>query len=86
MGKLERVLELVEKGKNIEEISRELKVPLPEVEGMIKILESMGYLQIIEMGVSACETCPLSSVCPGRCIRFKGKVYQLRLKLNNAHK
>ncbi|WP_461866598.1 DNA-binding protein [Thermococcus sp.] len=84
MGKLERVLKLIEEGRSITDISRDFNIPLSEVEGMIKILESMGYLQLIETGDSACERCPLKSICPGSCIRFKGRIYQFRA--NKARK
>ncbi len=86
MGKLERVLELIEAGRSIEEISREIGVPPSEVEGVIKILESMGYIQVIETGDSVCEACPLKSICPGSCIKFKGKLYQLSFKVSRAHR
>lgn len=72
---LERILRLIEEGKSVEEISRELSIPREEVEGALKILESMGYLEKVEAGSSLCETCPLRAVCPGSCFRFKGKVY-----------
>ncbi|WP_297090740.1 FeoC-like transcriptional regulator [Thermococcus sp.] len=72
---LERILELIKAGKSIDEISQELSMPQEEVEGALKILESLGYIERVESGSSACESCPLSSVCPGSCFRFKGKVY-----------
>ncbi|ASJ10702.1 DNA-binding protein [Thermococcus sp. P6] len=72
---LERILELIKAGKNVDEISRELSISREEVEGALKILESMGYVERVELGSPACETCPLKSVCPGSCFRFKGKVY-----------
>lgn len=72
---LERILRCIEEGKSVEEISRELSIPREEVEGALKILESMGYLKKIEAGSPLCETCPLRAVCPGSCFRFKGKVY-----------
>lgn len=80
MGKLERVLKLIEEGRSIDEISSEMGVPPSEVEGMIRILESMGYLRVVETGDSTCGSCPLKSVCPGSCIEFKGKIYQLGFK------
>jgi len=72
---LERILELIKAGKNVDEISRELSISREEVEGALKILESMGYVERVELGSSACETCPLKNVCSGSCFRFKGKVY-----------
>ena len=72
---LERILELVKAGKSIDEISQELSMPPEEVEGALKILESLRYIERVESGSLACKSCPLSSVCPGSCFRFKGKVY-----------
>jgi len=72
---LERILELIKEGKSVEEIARELSIPREEVEGALSVLESMGYVERVELGSSACETCPLKSICPGSCFRFKGKVY-----------
>ncbi len=75
---LEKILTLIEEGKTLEEISKELSIPPEEVEGALKVLESMGYLERVEAGSSACESCPLKSVCPGSCFRFKGKVYMVK--------
>lgn len=72
---LERILELIKEGKSVEEIARELSIPREEVEGALSVLESMGYVERVELGSSACETCPLKSICPSSCFRFKGKVY-----------
>ncbi|QDA31497.1 DNA-binding protein [Thermococcus indicus] len=73
---LERILELLEEGKSIDEIARELDVPRDEVVGAMEVLADLGYLERVEAG-NSCATCPLKSVCPGACFRFKGKVYQL---------
>ncbi|AFL94323.1 hypothetical protein containing DNA binding domain [Thermococcus cleftensis] len=74
---LERILELLEKGKSLDEIAKELGVPRDEVAGAMEVLADLGYLERVEVGESPCATCPLKSVCPGSCFRFKGKVYQL---------
>ncbi|NJE31148.1 DNA-binding protein [Thermococcus sp. 18S1] len=73
---LERVLELLEKGRSIDEIARELDVPRDEVVGAMEVLADLGYLELVEAGDS-CAACPLKSVCPGSCFRFRGKVYQI---------
>ncbi|NJD99485.1 DNA-binding protein [Thermococcus sp. LS1] len=72
---LEQILELIKEGKSLDEIVERLSLPREEVEGALKILESMGYIERVELGSSACETCPLKSVCPGSCFRFKGRIY-----------
>ncbi|NJE00775.1 TrmB family transcriptional regulator [Thermococcus sp. JdF3] len=74
---LERILALLEEGRSIDGIARELDVPRDEVVGAMEVLADLGYLERVEAGESACATCPLKSVCPGTCFRFKGKVYQL---------
>ncbi|NJE10292.1 helix-turn-helix domain-containing protein [Thermococcus sp. MAR1] len=74
---LEKILELVKDGKSIDEIADELSIPREEVEGALSVLESMGYVERVELGSSACESCPLKSICPGSCFRFKGKVYMV---------
>ncbi|CAD5244208.1 DNA-binding protein [Thermococcus camini] len=84
---LERILELLEEGRSIDEIARELDVPRDEVVGAMEVLADLGYLEQVEAGDS-CATCPLKSVCPGACFRFKGKVYQLsdfRLGRKDGH-
>ncbi|ASI98797.1 helix-turn-helix domain-containing protein [Thermococcus celer] len=72
---LDKVLELVKAGKTIDEIARELSIPKAEAEGALKILESMGYVEKVELGSSPCESCPLRNFCPGSCYRFKGNAY-----------
>lgn len=72
---LEKVLKLLEGGKGIDEIARELRVPKEEVVGAMEVLADLGYLERVESGDS-CAACPLKSVCPGSCFRFKGRVYQ----------
>ncbi|ANF23347.1 DNA-binding protein [Thermococcus piezophilus] len=74
---LERILELIRNGKGIEEIAEELSLPREGVEGALKVLESLGYVEKVELGSSTCETCPLKSICPGSCFRFKGEVYTI---------
>ena len=83
---LERILELIKEGKSIEEIARELSLPREEVEGALSVLESMGYVERVELGSTQCESCPLKSVCPGSCFRFKGKVYTVTEFRIDAHK
>ncbi|ASJ09191.1 DNA-binding protein [Thermococcus siculi] len=77
MRMLERVLELLERGKNIDEIAEELGVPREGVVGAMEILASLGYIEMVEAGEGACATCPLRSLCQGSCFRFKGKVYMV---------
>lgn len=72
---LERVLKLLEEGKDVDEIAGELNVPREEVVGAMEVLASMGYIERVEAGEGACATCPLRNFCPGSCFRFKGKVY-----------
>ncbi|AMM53474.1 FeoC-like transcriptional regulator [Pyrococcus kukulkanii] len=74
MGKLEELLELMQKGTyTTEEIAKKLKVSREEVEGMLEILRSMGYVR--EIKTSSCESCPLRKVCPGKCVRSGVKAY-----------
>ncbi|WP_297068546.1 helix-turn-helix domain-containing protein [Thermococcus sp.] len=81
MGKLERVLDLITAGeRNPAEIAKKLGMSRDEVEGVIKILESMGYVERIEKGGSACETCPLKSICPGSCVQKTGTIYKITKK------
>jgi len=54
-----------------------LEISVEEVEGIIKILESLGYVEKIEIGDS-CGSCPLKKICPGSCIVFKGNIYQMK--------
>ncbi|ASJ01054.1 helix-turn-helix domain-containing protein [Thermococcus gorgonarius] len=73
MGKLEKVLELIKEGTTREdEIAEKLGIEQEEVAGMIKILESLGYVERIEYGSKACETCPLKKICGGSCLRPTG--------------
>ncbi|ACJ16145.1 LexA-related DNA-binding protein [Thermococcus onnurineus NA1] len=72
---LEQILELIKEGKSLDEIAERLSLPREEVEGALKILETLGYIERVELGSSTCETCPLKSVCPGSCFRFKGQIY-----------
>ena len=74
---LEKVLELLEKGKDVNEIAEELGVPREEVVGAMEVLASMGYVEIVEAGEGACSTCPLRNLCPGSCFRFNGRVYMV---------
>ncbi|NJE07398.1 DNA-binding protein [Thermococcus sp. M39] len=81
MGKLESVFELIKKGvSNPREIAEKLNLDVEEVEGIIKILESLGYVEKVELGSSICERCPLKKICPGSCIRFKGQIYHVSEK------
>ena len=85
MGKLEETLRLIKEGvSNSKEIARRMDISVEEVNGIIKILESMGYIEKVEFGSPACESCPLKKICPGSCIHFKGETYQLRK--SNEHK
>lgn len=81
MAKLDNLLDLIRSGiTNPKELAEKLGVSYEEVEGMIKILESMGYVEEIKFGENACNKCPLKSICPGSCIMFKGRIYQLKKK------
>lgn len=71
---LEQVLEMLKQGKTPGEISVNLNVPEEEVLGMIKILESLGYVEEITLGSEVCETCPLKKICRSSCLRMGGKV------------
>jgi ferrous iron transport protein C len=73
MGKLEGVLDLIKSGVTDEvEIAKRLGIAREEVEDIIKILESLGYVERITFGSKACETCPLRKICKGSCIRPTG--------------
>lgn len=81
MAKLDDLLNLIRSGiTNPKALAEKLGVSNEEVEGMIKILESMGYVEEIKFGKNACSRCPLKGICPGSCIMFKGRVYQLKKK------
>ncbi|AIF69611.1 hypothetical protein PAP_06055 [Palaeococcus pacificus DY20341] len=81
MGKLDEVLELIKRGAtNPREIGEKLGIDEKEVEGIIKILESLGYIEKVELGSSSCGSCPLKEICPGSCIQFKGTLYQVSKK------
>ncbi|EHR79409.1 DNA-binding protein [Thermococcus litoralis DSM 5473] len=68
MGKLDDVLELIKSGvRTSKEIAERLDLTVDEVEGIIKILESLGYVEKVEMG-SSCQNCPLKKICPGSCV------------------
>jgi len=86
MGKLDDVLELIKEGaRTSKEIAERLEISVEEVEGIIKILESLGYVEKIEIGES-CGSCPLKKICPGSCIVFKGNIYQMeKMKVSNVH-
>jgi len=78
MGKLDDVLELIKNGvRTSKEIAERLDLTVDEVEGIIKILESLGYVKKVEMG-SSCQSCPLKKICPGSCVVFKGSLYELK--------
>jgi ferrous iron transport protein C len=82
MGKIEEVLELIKSGVGDErEIAERLGISREEVEDIIKILESLGYVERVEFGSSACETCPLRNICHGSCLRPTGnKAFSLTEK------
>ena len=78
MGKLDDILELIKEGaRTSKEIAERLEISVEEVEGIIKILESLGYVEKIEIGES-CGSCPLKKICLGSCIIFKGNIYQMK--------
>ncbi|WP_048146820.1 FeoC-like transcriptional regulator [Pyrococcus abyssi] len=73
---LEKALELMKKGSvSIEELAQELGITREEAEGIMKILESMGYVKEYEVEESTCEKCPLRKVCGGKCVRSGVKVF-----------
>jgi ferrous iron transport protein C len=88
MGKLEDVLDLIKSGViDEEEIAKRLGITREEVEDMIKILESLGYVERIKFGSKACETCPLRKICKGSCIRPTGvKAFKLTEKAFSLEK
>ncbi|GAB6135007.1 DNA-binding protein [Thermococcus henrietii] len=74
MGKMEEVLRLINEGKRFpQDIARELGITVEEVEGIIELLKSLGYIEEVEQG-PACETCPLRKVCYGKCLVPRVKV------------
>lgn len=78
MGKLDEVLALIKEGtKTAGEIAQRLNLSIEEVEGIIRILESLGYVEKINMNPS-CNTCPLKKICPGSCVVFKGNIYEVK--------
>ncbi|HIP89321.1 MAG TPA: DNA-binding protein [Thermococcus paralvinellae] len=78
MASLEDVLGLIERGyANPKEIAKTLNMDVEEVKGMIRILESLGYVERVKLGGSLCKNCPLKRMCSGACIRFKGQIYQI---------
>jgi ferrous iron transport protein C len=80
MGKMEEVLELIKSGVGDErEIAKRLGISRKEVEDIIKILESLGYVEEVKFGSSACDTCPLRKVCYGSCLRPREGIGSLSL-------
>ncbi len=77
MGKMEEVLRLINEGRRFpQEIAEELGTTVEEVEGIIELLKSLGYIEEIDQG-PACETCPLRKVCYGKCLVPRVKVLKL---------
>jgi len=78
MGRLDEVLELIKEGvRTSKEIAERLNLTVEEVDGIIKILESLGYVEKVEM-TSSCQSCPLKKICPGSCVVFKGNLHELK--------
>ncbi|WP_010478835.1 helix-turn-helix domain-containing protein [Thermococcus zilligii] len=78
VGKLEKVLELIKGGTTREdEIAEKLGIAQEEVAGMIKILESLGYVERVEHGAESCKTCPLNKICWGSCLRPGVETFKL---------
>ncbi|NJE55630.1 DNA-binding protein [Thermococcus sp. 21S9] len=74
MGKMEEVLRLINEGKRFpQDIARELGITVEEVEGIIELLKSLGYIEEVEQR-PACEICPLRKVCYGKCLVPRVKV------------
>ncbi|WP_324735585.1 helix-turn-helix domain-containing protein [Thermococcus sp. SY098] len=81
MVNIEEVLELIKSGyTNPKEIARVMGISVEEVSGIIKILESLGYIEKVEFGSSVCSKCPMKKICSGSCIHFKGQIYQISEK------
>jgi len=81
MGKMEEVLRLIKEGKRFPgDIARELGITVEEVEGIIELLKSLGYIEEIEQGPS-CETCPLRKICYGKCLVPRVKVFKQSFKV-----
>lgn len=81
MANLEDVLGLIERGHtNPKEIAKTLNMDVEEVKGMIRILESLGYIERVKLDGPSCKNCPLKKMCSGTCIRFKGQIYQISRK------
>ncbi len=75
---IEEVLELIKRGyTNPKEIAKMLDLSIGEVNGIVKILESLGYIEKVEFGSSLCNSCPMRKVCSGKCVRFKGQIYRI---------
>jgi len=74
MGKMEEVLRLIQEGKRFpKEIAEELGTTMDEVEGIIELLKSLGYIEEVEKE-SSCERCPLNKICGGKCVVPRVKV------------
>ncbi len=69
---LDKVLELVKAGKTIDEIARELSIPKAEAEGALKILESMGYVEKVELGEFSLRELPAQELLPGLVLQVQG--------------
>ena len=66
MSLLDDVLRLVREGHHTAaEIAAELGVSREEVEGAVRLLESMGYVEVrrLEKEKNPCSSCPLRKVC-----------------------
>ncbi|WP_297464515.1 DNA-binding protein [Thermococcus sp.] len=86
MGKLELVLEQIKREKRTPlEIAEKLGTTVEEVEGIIEILKSLGYVEEIRRGSSTCETCPLKKICGGKCFvsRNSGGVRILKFRVKD---
>ncbi|WP_456422572.1 DNA-binding protein [Thermococcus sp.] len=86
MGKMEEVLRLIQEGKRFpKEIAEELGTTVDEVEGIIELLKSLGYIEEVEKG-SSCERCPLKKICGGKCVVPKVKVLRASLHISKKEK
>ncbi|AEH24616.1 DprA-like winged helix domain-containing protein [Pyrococcus yayanosii] len=78
MGKLERLLDILkDEPRDVNDLARRLGVSREELEGMLKILEAMGYVEEVK-AFSSCNSCPLRSICGGGCARTGARAFMLK--------
>jgi hypothetical protein len=62
---------------SLEELGKELDLPIKLIEGMITELTKMGYLKSFEDCDSTCDHCPVGTACAGNT---RSKVWMLTEK------